>query len=223
MFVKIKAARIFTSIGKFFKFRREEQHQLKWVLMQITQELPKLTENPYQIWEVCKVIRNISMSSKVKKDARNLQRIANDLLAIEKLCELVSNGSSSASAFDYDEQFDVDMEDKEELPFNKTSTILRTLAALSSQEEASRKKIAENKVFLGELLKTLKAKSRESKYAACKLLVSITRSDKLVKSIILDAGEFIKELQQIFLHADEDPKLQLISLKSSIRFLEALH
>lgn len=36
----------------------------------------------------------------------------------------------------------------------------------------------------------------------------------MVKSIILEAGEFMKELQRIMLESDKDEKLQLLACKS---------
>lgn len=87
------------------------------------------------------------------------------------------------------------------------SILLRTLAALTSDEESCRKKLAENKKFLEELLALMKSSLKEQKYAACKLFVSLSRSDKMLKSIILEAGEFTKELQKIFVDSDEEPKI----------------
>lgn len=72
--------------------------------------------------------------------------------------------------------------------------MLKTLAALTSDEESCRKKLAENKKLLEELLKLMKSSQRDLKLAACKLFVSLSRSDRILKSIILEAGEFTKEL-----------------------------
>jgi hypothetical protein len=65
---------------------------------------------------------------------------------------------------------------------------------LTSQEESCRKKLAENKKILEELLAALKSTNRRIKLAACLCFVSLSRSDKMVKSLVLEAGEFTKEL-----------------------------
>lgn len=70
--VKIKAARIFTSIGKHNKFNKEEQSYLKWVLMQMTQILSDSGDDFNQVAEICGVIRTISKGCRVKRDTKNL-------------------------------------------------------------------------------------------------------------------------------------------------------
>jgi len=92
--------------------------------------------------------------------------------------------------------------------------LLKALAALTSQEESCRKKVSENKKALEEILKIIKSPLSNNKKAACLLFVSLSRSDKMVKSIILEAGEFTKELQRIMLESDKNEKLQLLACKS---------
>ncbi len=92
--------------------------------------------------------------------------------------------------------------------FKLIITILKTLAALSSQEESCRLKIAENKKFLDELLRIMKTCEKKSaKLVACNCFLSLSRSDKTVKSLILEAGEFTKELSKILIESDDLPKL----------------
>lgn len=81
------------------------------------------------------------------------------------------------------------------------------MAALTSHEETCRKKLVENKKILDELLIALKSSNREVKFAACQALLSLSRSDKMVKSIMLEAGDFPKELQNILLTNDNDSDL----------------
>ena len=69
-------------------------------------------------------------------------------------------------------------------------SLFNALASLTSQEETCRKKLIERKRVLEELLAGIKSGHREIKLAACTLFVSLSRSDKMVKSIILEAGDF---------------------------------
>jgi hypothetical protein len=64
------------------------------------------------------------------------------------------------------------------------------LAALTSVEESCRKKLVERKKVLEELLVGIKCNHRNIKIAACTLFVSLSRSDKMLKSIIMEAAEF---------------------------------
>jgi nitrate/TMAO reductase-like tetraheme cytochrome c subunit len=85
--------------------------------------------------------------------------------------------------------------------------LFSALAALTSQEESCRKKLVENKKILEELLCGIKSTNKNVKYSACQCFVSLSRSDKMVKSIILEAGEFHKELQSILINNDTDVEL----------------
>eukprot|EP00347_Sterkiella_histriomuscorum_P015675 403356120 len=209
--VKIKTARIFTNLNKYYKLPREYQAQFKWVMMQMAQLIPLLGDDERPVSEILRIIRRISKNT---KDRKFLQKVASDIMIIEKLCDIIVSGRT-LSAFDFDEQFDVEMDGSQDDPaIRQKCTVLRTLAALTSDQETCRKKIAENKNFLVELLSILKSTSKEAKYTACKLFVSLTRSDKMIKSIILEAGEFTKELQKIFLESDNDARLQLTSCKA---------
>ena len=88
-----------------------------------------------------------------------------------------------------------------------TQSILLTLASLTSEEETCRKKLRDNKKIIDELLSSLKTQNRDIKLAAATCLVSLLRSDKMVKSILLEAGDFHKELINIFVTADKDHDL----------------
>lgn len=86
-------------------------------------------------------------------------------------------------------------------------SIFKTLASLTSEEESCRKKLIENKKILDELLTGLKSMTRDIKLAAVTCFVSLLRSDKMLKSILLEAGEFHKELLSIFVASDKDHDL----------------
>ena len=60
-------------------------------------------------------------------------------------------------------------------------------------EESCRKRLVDNKKFIEELLRGIKSSNNEIKYAACTCFVSISRSDRMTKSVILE-GSFTKEL-----------------------------
>lgn len=88
------------------------------------------------------------------------------------------------------------------------------LAALTSQEESCRKRLIEKKRVLEELLAGIKSNQRDVKLAACTLFVSLSRSDKMIKSIILEAGDFQKELCNILLSKIKDEDMELVVCKA---------
>ncbi len=85
--------------------------------------------------------------------------------------------------------------------------IFNTMAALTSDEETCRKRLIDNKKILDELLTGIKSNNRDVKLAATTCFVSLLRSDKMLKSIILEAIDFHKELIIIFLSSDLDHNL----------------
>jgi hypothetical protein len=86
-------------------------------------------------------------------------------------------------------------------------TLLKTLASLSSDEESCRKRLGENKKFLEALLKIIKTTAPQLRLAACKCFVSLSRSEKILKTIILEAGDFNKELTKIVVESDDNVRL----------------
>ena len=85
--------------------------------------------------------------------------------------------------------------------------VFKTLASLTSEEESCRKKLAENKKIQDELFAGLKSGNRDVKFAASSCLVSLLRSDKYLKSILIEAGDFYKDLLSIFINSDNDQDL----------------
>ena len=65
----------------------------------------------------------------------------------------------------------------------------------------------DNKKIIDELLSALKTQNRDIKYAATSCFVSLLRSDKMAKSILLEAGDFHKDLINIFVSSDKDHDL----------------
>lgn len=120
--------------------------------MQMAQMLPLLANDVSIISEVCKIIRSLAKNSRNRK---HLQKVAGDIQAIEKLSDLVVNSKSGS----IDELFDVNMTSGDEPLIHYKAILLRTLAALTSDEESCRKKLAENKKFLEELLSIMKSNS----------------------------------------------------------------
>lgn len=72
----------------------------------------------------------------------------------------------------------------------------------------------ENKKIQDELFSGLKSSNRDVKLSACVCFVSLLRSDKMLKSILMEAGDFHKEILTIFTTSDSDPELQLTSCKA---------
>jgi Trp operon repressor len=108
------------------------------------------------------------------------------------------------------EAFDVEMNGssgEKTIQQELTHSILQTLASLTSEEETCRKKLIDNKKIIDELLSSLKSQNRDIKLAAATCLVSLLRSDKMVKSILLEAGDFHKELINMFVTSDKDHDL----------------
>lgn len=176
--------------------------------MQMSQLLPggavSSAEDFLFVSEICKIIRSIAKDS---KDRKYMQKIAGDIQAIEKISLLFLNTKDTASNTNEDVEMIMDYQKEVNYPSNVQEVLLKTLAALTSTEETCRKKLAENKKLLEELLKLMKSNTRDVKLAACKLFLSLSRSDKILKSLILEAGEFTKELQKILISSDDDPKL----------------
>ncbi|CDW81757.1 armadillo repeat-containing protein [Stylonychia lemnae] len=206
--MKVKSSRILSNINRYYKLPTLQQQQFKWVIMQMSQLLPVFQDDQALIKEICKIMRDLAKKSKERK---HLQKVAGDILAIEKLTDLILTCKKAS-----EEAFDVDafIGDQPVLQSSFKSMILRTLAALSRDEEKCRKKIIENKKFLDELLQLIKSANKDQNYAACKLFVSLSRSDKMLKQIILDSGEFLKELTKFFLESDSEPKLQSTCCKA---------
>ena len=92
--------------------------------------------------------------------------------------------------------------------------LFNALASLTSNEESCRKRLVDKKKFIDELLSGIKSKHPQIKYAACNCFVSLSRSDRLIKSMILEAGDFTKELVSILLGNDVDESLELIVCKA---------
>jgi len=69
-------------------------------------------------------------------------------------------------------------------------SLLHVLSALTSQEESCRKKLIEKKKVLDELMLGIKCSHSEVKLAALQLFASLSRSDKMIKAIILEHAEF---------------------------------
>jgi hypothetical protein len=65
----------------------------------------------------------------------------------------------------------------------------------------------ENKKIQEELFSGLKSSNRDVKLSACVCFVSLLRSDKMLKSILMEAGDFHKEILTIFTTSDTDPEL----------------
>lgn len=61
--------------------------------------LPLLGDDNISITEVCKIIRSISKNT---KDRKYLQKVASDIMAIEKLCDIIVSGKTLCS-LDFDE------------------------------------------------------------------------------------------------------------------------
>jgi hypothetical protein len=86
---------------------------------------------------------------------------------------------------------------------------------LTSSEESCRKKLIDNRKLLEELLSGLKQQAnRDVKYASVLCFVSLLRSDKMNKSILMEVGEFHKELLSIFTSAEKDHQMQLTACKA---------
>lgn len=111
----------------------------------MSQLLPLLGDDNISVSEICRIIRSIAKNT---KDRKYLQKVASDILAIEKLCDVVISGKT-LNVPDFDEQFDIEMDGSgngtEDVAARQKSVILRTLAALTSDQESCRKKISENK------------------------------------------------------------------------------
>ena len=106
--------------------------------------------------EICDIIQNIASDS---KDRRHLQKVAGDIQAIEKICDiLITLKKVGTGSGPLEEQFDVEMNgyhDVEQVTLQ--AKLIEALAALTSQEESCRKKLAENKKALVELVSALKS------------------------------------------------------------------
>jgi phosphate uptake regulator len=64
------------------------------------------------------------------------------------------------------------------------------LAALTSKDESCRKRVIEKKKVLDELMFVIKSDNVRVKVAALQLFVSLSRSDKMVKAIILEHADY---------------------------------
>ena len=68
--------------------------------------IPILGDDERPVSEILRIIRRISKNT---KDRKFLQKVASDIMIIEKLCDIIVSGRT-LSAFDFDEQFDVEMD-----------------------------------------------------------------------------------------------------------------
>jgi hypothetical protein len=142
---------------------------------------------------ICSVIEELSQSG--GRDKAHLQKVAGDIMAIDKLGNILMSMRTS-------EVFDSEMEDGESANDSTTTNlrdlikinVQRTLASLSSEEDSCRKKIVDNKKLLEELFAGLKNLNKEVKLTALQCFVSLSRSDKMTKSIIVDHGDIHKEI-----------------------------
>ena len=124
-------------------------------------------------------------------------------MALEKLGNIIVSSSQASDVFD------------SEMTTNESNStqiivqvyVFKTLASLTSEEESCRKQLAENKKIQDELFSGLKSGNRDVKFAACACLVSLLRSDKYLKSILIEAGDFHKDLLAIFINSDNDQEL----------------
>jgi hypothetical protein len=94
------------------------------------------------------------------------------------------------------------------------------LASLTSVEESCRKRLIEKKKVLDELLLGIKSKNRDIKLAALQLFVSLSRSDKMIKAIILEHADFQKEISKLITceESDFDFDIVLVACKSLCNF-----
>ncbi len=98
--------------------------------------------------------------------------------------------------------------------------LFSVLASLTSVEESCRKRLIEKKKVLDELLLGIKSKNRDIKLAALQLFVSLSRSDKMIKAIILEHADFQKEISKLITseESDFDFEIVLIATKSLCNF-----
>ena len=123
-------------------------------------------------------------------------------MAVEKLGKVIVASKSSS------EQQDSEMNGEGVSTQHVLQTsIFKTLASLTSEEESCRQKLLENKKIQDELFSGLKSTNRDVKFSACVCFVSLLRSDKMLKSILMEAGDFHKEILTIFTTSDADPEL----------------
>ena len=107
-----------------------------------------------------------------------MQKIAGDVEAIDKICDILltvkipEDDLTSSAGSDKPEQ-------------NLLQSLYLGLAALTSVAESCRKKLIERKRVLEELFIGIKCAHRGIKMAALTLFVSLSRSDKMLKSIIM--------------------------------------
>ena len=112
----------------------------------MSEMLPLLGEDSISIGEVCKIIRSLAKNTKNRK---HLQKVASDILAIDKLSDIIVNDKALNGKKKHpfsDKELVVDEEEStDDLTIKQKSIVLRTLAALTSDQEICRKKLVENK------------------------------------------------------------------------------
>lgn len=86
--VKIEVAKILTNVNKFQKLPSEFQLKFRWILMQMVHLMPSSEKEEKTISEICEIIASIATEA---KEPRHMQKIAGDIEAIEKLCDILLN------------------------------------------------------------------------------------------------------------------------------------
>jgi hypothetical protein len=71
-----------------------------------------------------------------------------------------------------------------------------------------------SKRMVDELIFALRSSDTSVKLAAAQCFVSLLRSDKMHKSILMEQGEFHKDLIAMFVAADKDYEAQIVSCKA---------
>ena len=72
--------------------------------------------------------------------------------------------------------------------------------------------------MLDEIMNGIKSTKHELRFGALKLFVSLSRSDKMIKAIIVEHGDFSKEISKILTTEDLNDDITLVACKSICNF-----